>query len=101
MYIKRDNFKAAKNRILFSPQCFLIRHYLKNNRPNFLKKITDKQKLEEIRKTISEIEVVFLNPQPADKIEDDKNKDYSRYIDLERLLPKYAKKFINYRKEQE
>lgn len=103
MFEQADNFKAAKNELLRSPQGFLIRNYLKKRKPRYLSKLIDTEKLAEVRKTISEIEVVFLNPNIG-IVEDFMDADIEaicpRSSDLQHILPHIASKYIKYRKDQ-
>lgn len=95
---------ATKNRILFSPQFFLLRHYLRNKKTNYLYCLADKQKIEEVRKTISKMKIVFLSQKNnnTETVNMSQGRDINpRLIDLCNHFPMQAKKFIKYRKEKD
>lgn len=97
------NFEAAKNTIMQSKECYLIRNYLRKRKPRYLAGLMDLDKIETIRKTISEIEVVFLNPNigvTEDCMDADVEVICPRSSDLQNILPQIASKFIKYRKDQ-
>jgi hypothetical protein len=97
------NFKAAKNTIMQSKECYLIRNYLRKRKPRYLAGLMDLDKIETIRKTISEIEVVFLNPTNSvteNCIGVNAESVCPRSSDLQNILPHIASKFIKYRKDQ-
>lgn len=65
--------------------------------------LIDSDKINIIRKTISEMEVVFLNPTNCVTDDCSKTNDETicpRSSDLQNILPQIASKFIKYRKDQ-
>ncbi len=97
---QRGNFYEAEKEIMSLLESYLLRNYLKKRKPHYLIGIIDSHKLEATRKTISEIEVFFLDTEPDNPCDYAIDKEDPRENDLKNHFPSQANKFINYRKEE-
>ena len=95
----KENFNKIRKETISSQESYLLRNYLKKHKPHYLIGMADSLKLEKIRKTISNTEVVFLDlgMEPDSDCHDIDNTDL-RETDLTNHFPAQANKFINYRK---
>ncbi len=100
---KKDQVKENEKGINYSPEHFPLRNYFRKHKPYYLTCVSDNHKLETIRKTISETEVVLLSSK------DDRPDNYDnasdscgdqRETDLKNHFPSQANKFINYRRKE-
>jgi hypothetical protein len=103
MFNQVDNLKRfGQKEIVASPGFYLAAKHLRKHSPIYLLTLMDKEKIEKVRKTISQTEVVFNNQKDnPEKQSFYLNSDNCRRIDdLQNILPNEAKKFIKYRKEK-
>lgn len=79
-----------------------LREILRRSKPRYIYAIEDKQKLEQIRKAISEHEIAFLNPEERQIPESQQIEHIKlqKTLDITRACPEQAGKFIKQERKQ-